>query len=137
MILKILQLLKFFITKNVILTFIYYIFLLRFLNSLITFIVIAIYKSYIINFIAALESVWIELILLKLKTENWKHCSKIIFKCVYSTVRSIFNEKVDKKWSLWDPWIVHKYTVHRRTGQPLRLKRKRKKKKTEETQTQH
>ena len=73
--------------------------------------------------------VWIELILLKLKTENRKHCSKIIFKCVNSTVRSIFNEKIDTKWSLWDPWAVHKCTVHKRTGQPLRPKRKKKKKK--------
>ena len=32
---------------------------------------------------------------LKLKTE--KYCSKIIFKCVNSIVRPIFNEKVDKK----------------------------------------
>ena len=38
-------------------------------------------------------SVWIELILLKLKTENWKYCSKIIFKCVNSTVGPIFNKK--------------------------------------------
>ena len=36
-----------------------------------------------------------------------------------SVVRPIFNEKVDKKWRLWDPW----------TGQPLRLKKKKKKKK--------
>ena len=26
-----------------------------------------------------------------LKTENWKHCSKIIFKCVNSVMRFIFN----------------------------------------------
>ena len=32
-----------------------------------------------------------ELNLLLLKTENWKHCSKIIFKCVKSTVKPIFN----------------------------------------------
>ena len=38
----------------------------------------------------------------KLKTE--KYCDKIIFKCVNSIVRPIFNEKVDKKWYLW----VHK-----------------------------
>ena len=38
----------------------------------------------------------------KLKTE--KYCNKIIFKCVNSIVRPIFNEKVDKKWYLW----VHK-----------------------------
>ena len=49
-----------------------------------------------------LGCVWIELILLKLKTENEKHCSKIIFKCVNSIVGPIFSEKVDKKWSLWD-----------------------------------
>ena len=35
------------------------------------------------------------------ETENWKHCSKIIFKCVNSAVRLIFNEKVVEKWSLW------------------------------------
>ena len=29
--------------------------------------------------------------------ENWKHCSKIIFKCVNSAVRSIFNECFVKK----------------------------------------
>ena len=46
-------------------------------------------------------SIWIELILLKLKTENWKHCSKIIFKCVNNAVGPIFNEKIDKKWNLW------------------------------------
>ena len=46
-------------------------------------------------------SVWIELILLKLKTENWKHCSKIIFKCVNNAVGPIFNEKVAEKWNLW------------------------------------
>ena len=39
--------------------------------------------------------------MLKLKTENWKYCSKIIFKCVNSVVRPIFNEKIDKKWNLW------------------------------------
>ena len=48
-----------------------------------------------------LGSVWIELILLKLKTKNWKHCSKIIFKYVNSTVGPIFNEKIAEKWNLW------------------------------------
>ena len=33
----------------------------------------------------------LNLLLLKLKTENWKHCSKIIFKCVNNVVGSIFN----------------------------------------------
>ena len=46
-------------------------------------------------------SVWIGLILLKLKTYCWNHCSKIIFKCVNSAVGPIFNEKIDKKWNLW------------------------------------
>ena len=46
-------------------------------------------------------SVWIRLILLKLKTYYWNHCSKIIFKCVNNTVGPIFNEKIDKKWNLW------------------------------------
>ena len=36
-----------------------------------------------------LVSIWIPLILLK--TENWKHYSKIIFKCVNSNVRLNFN----------------------------------------------
>ena len=31
------------------------------------------------------------------ETENWKHCSKIIFKCMNSTVGPIFNEKVTEK----------------------------------------
>ena len=48
-----------------------------------------------------LGSVWIGLILLKLKTYCWNHCSKIIFKCVNSTVGPIFNEKVAKMWNLW------------------------------------
>ena len=58
-------------------------------------------KPYLSPLSFLLACVWIELILLKLKTENWKHCSKIIFKCVNSTVGPIFNEKVDKKWNLW------------------------------------
>ena len=45
------------------------------------------------------------------ETENWKYCSKIIFKYVNSTVRPIFNEKVVEKWSLWVSWIVYGSTV--------------------------
>ena len=52
------------------------------------------------GWIRDIESVWIELILLKLKTENWKHCSKIIFKYVNNAIGPIFNEKIDKKWNL-------------------------------------
>ena len=37
----------------------------------------------------------------KLKTETEKHGNKIIFKCVNSIVRPIFNKKIDKKWYLW------------------------------------
>ena len=42
------------------------------------------------------------------KIENWKHYSKIIFKCVNSIVKSIFNEKIAEKWYLWIPYTVHK-----------------------------
>ena len=56
-----------------------------------------------------LGSVWIGLILLKLKTYCWNHCSKIIFKCVNSIVGPIFNEKVAKKWNLW---VHEQYTIH-------------------------
>ena len=65
-------------------------------------------------------SVWIGLILLKLKTYCWNHCSKIIFKCVNSTVGPIFNEKVAKKWDLW---VYEQYIMHclRQKSQHLRL----------------
>ena len=33
----------------------------------------------------------LNLFLLKLKIENWNHCSKIIFKCVNSVMEPIFN----------------------------------------------
>ena len=49
--------------------------------------------------ILVLGFVWIPFILLKIK--NWKHCSKIIFKCVNSTVELIFNENFVEKRSLW------------------------------------
>ena len=39
--------------------------------------------------------------------ENWKHCSKIIFKCVNSIVGPIFNESLCEKRGLWVPWAVH------------------------------
>ena len=50
-----------------------------------------------------LTSNWIGLILLKLKIYYWNYCSKIIFKCINSTVGPIFNEKIAKKWNL----LVH------------------------------
>ena len=42
-----------------------------------------------VRFSKYVGSVRIQLILLK--TENWKHCNKIIFKCVNSAVGPIFN----------------------------------------------
>ena len=39
------------------------------------------------------------------KTENWKHCCKIIFKCVNSDVGPIFNISFRIKW-LSVLWIV-------------------------------
>ena len=54
-------------------------------------------------------SVWIQLIFAE--TENWKYCIKIIFKCVNSTVGSIFNIFFWIKW-LWVPWIVSKHCVN-------------------------
>ena len=53
--------------------------------------------------------VWIGLILLRLKIYCWNHCSKIIFKCINSTVRPIFNEKIAKKWNLW---IYEQYMMY-------------------------
>ena len=41
-------------------------------------------------------SIWIEFILLKLRNENWKHCSKIIFKCVNSIVDPFLMKKLLK-----------------------------------------
>ena len=49
------------------------------------------------GWIRDIESVWIELILLKLKTENWIHCSKIIFKCVNSTVNPFLMKRLIKR----------------------------------------
>ena len=67
-----------------------------------------------------LGSVWIGLILLKLKIYCWNHCSKIIYKCVNNPVRPIFNEKIDKKWNLW---VHEQYTnvLFTRKSQHLRL----------------
>ena len=61
-----------------------------------------------------------------LKTKKWKHYSKIIFKYVNNVVGPIFNEKVTKKWSLWDPWTVHECTVHGRVIKSCSLKKKKK-----------
>ena len=52
-------------------------------------------------------SIWIPLI-----AENWKHYSKIIFKCVNSVVGPIFNESFVEKRGLWVPWTVHRIHYH-------------------------
>ena len=44
---------------------------------------------------------------LLLKIKNWKHCNKIIFKCVNSTVRPMFNKSFAEKRGLWVLWTVH------------------------------
>ena len=59
----------------------------------------------------------LNLLLLKLKTKNWKYCNKIIFKCVNSTVGLIFNEKLAEKWNLWvrEQCIYALFTVKKST----------------------
>ena len=88
----------------------------------------------IISCSLGLGSVWIELILLKLKTENWKHCNKIIFKCVNSAVEPIFNEKVAEKW--WETWTVGaKLTAEKSKHFARKKKKKRNKNPACKTQT--
>ena len=43
-----------------------------------------------------------------------------------SIVRLIFNEKLTKKWSLWNPWTVHGCTVHGRIIKICGFKKKKK-----------
>ena len=69
--------------------------------------------------------VWIEFIFTKIKNWNWKHYSEIIFKCVNSVVRPIFNKKVTENWNLWDPWTVYPCTVHSWLGQIVWLEQKK------------
>ena len=80
-----------------------------------------------------LGSVWIGLILLKLKIYYWNHCSKIIFKCVNSTVRPIFNEKVTEKLCLWvcKQCINVLFTVEKSTKPAIEKKKKKKMLKTQ------
>ena len=58
----------------------------------------------------------------KLKTENWKYYSKIIFKCVNSIVGLIFN--------IFNTWTVHKQYMNSESmwGYCLRAEKKKKKK---------
>ena len=66
----------------------------------------------------------------KLKIENWKYCSKIIFKCVNSAVWPIFNEKVAENWIVWVPWTMHRthwYTLFTEEMSTIAAKKKEKK----------
>ena len=108
--------------------------------------------SYRSNNIKHSGSVWIGLILLKLKIYCWNHCSKIIFKCVNSTVGPIFNEKIAKKWNLWvyKQYIMHclwqksqhlwllfiEQYINSNRVLPKRVKKKRKEKKEQKRKTQ-
>ena len=74
-----------------------------------------------------LGCVWIPLILLKI--ENWKYCSKIIFKCVNSAVKPIFNESFAEKRGLWVPWTVHGTPLEKHKSHRNVLIKKKKKKK--------
>ena len=63
--------------------------------------------------------------------ENWKHCSKIIFNCVNSIIRLIFNEKIVEKSEdcgshkqCTGPTDVH---CSQKKSQKLWLKKKKKK----------
>ena len=60
------------------------------------------------------------------KIENWKYFSKIIFKCMNSVVRPIFNEKVAKKCNLWDPRTMHGCTIHSWLVNNCRMNKKKK-----------
>ena len=72
-------------------------------------------------------SVWIELIFTETENWNWKHCSKINFKCINNVMGPIFNKKVIENCNLWDPWTVHGYTVHSWQVNYYGLKKKKKK----------
>ena len=76
--------------------------------------------------------VWIELIFVETENWNWKHCSEIIFKCVNSAMRPIFNKKVVEKCNLWDSWMVHGCIV---TCQQLWAEPKKKKCRTQNANT--
>ena len=69
---------------------------------------------------------WIQLILLK--NENWKYYSKIIFKCVNSTVGPIFNIFFSWiKW-MWISWIVHCVSKNLNAFCPKNKKKKKRRK---------
>ena len=68
-------------------------------------------------------------------TENWKHCSKIIFKCVNSAVRPIFNIFLNKVvvGPVNNAWTVHEQCVTQCSLSPETCASKKKKKAKRET----
>ena len=56
--------------------------------------------------------------------ENWKYCSKIIYKCVNSAVGAIFNESFVEKRGLWVLWTMH--GTHWKSHQPHKRASKKK-----------
>ena len=69
------------------------------------------------------------LLLLKLKTKNWKYCNKIIFKCVDSIVEPIFNIF---KYVKHTQYMNSAYTVHKQWILSHGLKKKRKRERERE-----
>ena len=61
-----------------------------------------VWGTYMPVVIPALRFIWILII-----AENWKHCSKIIFKYVNSIVGPSFENKFVELDNLWVPWTVH------------------------------
>ena len=68
------------------------------------------------------------------ETENWKHCSKIIFKYVNIAVGPIFNESFVEKRGLWVPWTVHETCWNSVDPLLKKIKKNKKKKKKKKTQ---
>ena len=75
----------------------------------------------------------LNLLLLKLKTKNWKHCSKIIFKCVNSVVTPIFNifkcvnsalQYVNSACTVHKQWILSLKVNNRGLNKKKKKKRK-------------
>ena len=64
-----------------------------------------------------------------LKTENWKHFSKTIFKCVNSAVEPIFNEKMAEKCMNSTKQCVNSNCIVWTVTSVLQLKRVQRKKK--------
>ena len=91
------------------------------------------------------------LLLLKLETENWKHCNKIIFKCINSAVEPIFNifkcmnnTATVCEQCCYSTWTVISvsctvnscdFTVHALKKKKKKRKKKKKKPQNAETET--